>query len=217
MGYISSRSVAVMVRRFGTFRWTLGVMVLAGALGCSDGSDRAGTPVSGAQSSESAPGVGTSVHRDASPTDVSAPYLLLRAPGWFLKGATEGSFPGAPSFGGIWTTSYESRPEPNRSVGAALMIARPERTPDELAARLGESATEVTIMGSPGVVVEEHSPQDGHFIATHVLWDLGTLVAWLTVYEVHQPEALMIARSVVSVSEPEWRAAVDRANASPPD
>ena len=146
------------------------------------------------------------------------PYLLLREEGWSLDGAaTSSSFPGGLPFGGIWTASYEAWPQPNRSVSAALMIARPDRSPRDIADDVGARPSNVTINGAPGVAVEEHGIPDGHLIATHVIWSVGPYVAWFTVHEVGEAAAVSIAQRLVPVTEAEWRAAADRANADPPD
>lgn len=91
------------------------------------------------------------------------------------------------------------------------MIATPDRGVKALASQLG-TVHDVEIKGSPAVAVEEHSQQDGHFIATHVLWAVDSYVAWFTVYDTRRANAVPIADGFVRVNEAEWRAAVDRAD-----
>lgn len=179
-----------------TLRCAIAAIVLAVPSGCSDDRDNSRRWAQERRAT-------------ATPT---VPFLLLRSPGWTLTGgATADDFPGGLEFGGIWTTSYESWPEPNRSVGAAMMIAQPDRGLRALASELG-TVSDVTINGDPGVGVEENSPQDGHFIATHVLWKIDSYVAWFTVYDTRLTNAVAIARGLDRVEQPQWHRAVDRAD-----
>ncbi len=183
-----------MGRRRRTVVYGVAALVIVLAAGCSD--DRHDARSSG---------------REASSTGKGAfPYLLLRAPGWSINGgATAEESPGELAFGGVWTTSYESRAEPNRSVGAAMMMAKPDLGVRALASQLG-TVHDVEIKGTPAVAVEEYSPQYGDFIATHVLWPIDSYVAWFTAYETRRVNAVAIADGFVRVNEAEWRAAVDR-------
>lgn len=154
----------------------------------------------------------TEADRPASESSASGltPYLLLDADGWVLEGgATAGSLPGGLPRGGLWTLAYVRRPEPNRSIGASLMVARPNQPARQLASESGAPLTDVRVDGVAGVAFEEHSPQDGHLVATHVLWDVGGFVAWFTIYEIRQDEAVDIAQHSVTVTEAEWHSTVD--------
>lgn len=93
-----------------------------------------------------------------------------------------------------------------------MMIAKPDQTISELASGFGEAALDIRVKGIPGLAVEERSSQDGHFIATHVLWTIGSHVAWFTAYEIRRSDAAALAEGFDIVTEAEWRAAADQAS-----
>jgi hypothetical protein len=200
----TSRLEVVRMRRLGPGRRFVVVVVvlLLSAASCagSHGSPQQAAPDSTGQT-------GSTVGKR------SAPYLLLRGAEWKLTGAaTAKTMPGGLPFGGLWTLSYEKRTSPSSTVGAALFLGDPDASARELADQIsgGNAGTVTTteVGSTPAVAVEELSPKTHELTAVHVLWDLGTHIAWVTVYDgVSRDAAVDIARQVSEVSRSDWETA----------
>jgi hypothetical protein len=197
-------------RRLGS---VLAVLLLLTASTCGGGDDDEST----APSSTSSPGGTPTSVAGTKPERPPVPYLALQAPGWTLTGGEAAPAGRDLPRGGVWAASYESRPSPERSVGAGLRVAEFSRTPNELARDIGPRPSPVTVNGVPAVAVEERSAAGGPLVDTHVLWNVDGYLVALTVYETATAEAVALAQNVKPVTEAEWRRAVDQAAAERPD
>jgi hypothetical protein len=115
-------------------------------------------------------------------------------------------------FGGVWTLSYNKRVSPMSTISTSLFLADPDESArqlaDEISSGHDSEVTTTDVGGSDAVAIEEHAPGTGALVAVHVLWDIGTHIAWVTVYDqVDLDGAIEIAREVTEVSEAEWEAA----------
>jgi hypothetical protein len=131
-------------------------------------------------------------------------FYLLKTDGWELRsGATAASMPGGLPFGGQWTLSYRSQA---RETALGLY------DPDEDARALAEKShgqspiRDVKINGVDGVAFQEQGKSGA--VGTHVMWDTGSYIVWLTAYDAGIDEAVALAQNVEPATESEWKASV---------
>ncbi|MBW8825667.1 MAG: hypothetical protein JF603_04855 [Acidobacteria bacterium] len=107
----------------------------------------------------------------------------------------------------LWSLSYSHAEGPGHTIPAAVALATPARQASAIATALYRHATRVTVGAIAGFAAEEHSADDAHLIATHVLWPIGSYLVWFTVYDTSTDLAVDLAQHVDVVSDARWEAA----------